>query len=457
MEIRLLQYLMHVIHCPNAEEQIRLLNRERVYKEITKNSTFNQARFSRIQHAALLQLRKFIHQRTLSAKDVELDAAVLAEFFMERGAFQIAQLYIAQLQRWLQREREEVYSHENLQRQVAAWRALSRFSLYTSDKNAAIFLHQAITCVERQYLFQKADLLLSLLNLSYQRQMPLEEDPEALCRAFLESENSFFLSTPLGQMYAAALQTMLASAASQKQAFDTLTKLYEEHFTRLGKEEREHFEPIIFNFCVRHFGEPKYREYLLHLYQRQVDQLKNARAGAIHANKFISLVRLGIYAKDIDFVQRLVEQCRQNIYGEEDSLSYYSLAKAHLYFEKRKYREVLYLLQQLSFGEPEYQYLLRMLELRTLYEMGEDRLFEGRLHAFRVALTREKDLSRDRKEALKRFHQYLSALWRYRDRAKIQPLRDTSRLRARLQKGRIPEEAWFQEKLKELEQGPKQR
>ncbi len=449
-EVRLLHYLLQTLLDANEEKSMRLLTREEIFKNVFPSFSADEKRLNRVLHAARERVRAFVQMAmdAKSAPSAETDLSQMVEFFLNRGAVKVAERYARQLQRRL--DKDDSIGQERDRRVTSATRTLLRFHLSVGSEESSKYIFRAIEAISNQYLTQRADLLLALLNLHRQRASIEETDVQKHVQAFFDlSQGSSWQASLTGQLYTAALCTMQGPAEEQEQAFQQLLHLYMDNQENMGEYEKSRFEALIFNFCARHFNQSEYREYLLDFYRRQADRLKRIPARGIHANEFLNLTILGIMARDLRFVRTLAEECHHHIYGQDPPEMYQQLVKAYLAFEEEDFLRTFRLLQQIHFGSNEYQYLLRVLEIKALYEMREEYLLEGRLNALRVALSREKHMIREKRQVLKNFYALMMRLWRLSSMGAAAKPSEVRKLEEDiLQKAPKLELQWFQKKLK---------
>ncbi len=450
---KLLYYVARILeHSSKKEAAAELLKRECVFKEIFKEETFNSRRFSKVQHEAFCLLRKFIQiemKRQEIAEEQDSNLSDIVHFFMSRGALKVAKRYVHQLKRFL--KKDSSIGQENARKRLAAERAISGYLTAVSDVDEGANLLSALEALEHQYFSQRADLLLALLNLEQQHKLASKVDTKQHVATFFLYRDASWFQTEIGCLYVSAIQTMSGNAEEGQRSFEELLRLYLTFQNRIEPYERDRFETIIYNFCARHFQNPKYREHLLRFYQQKAKQVEK-NAGTIHASNFISLVRLGIYTQDLSFVKRIAAQCRGRIYGPESSEMYYRLAQAHIDFEKTNYDESLYLLNGLYFEDLALQYIVRILEIKNAFELQAETLVESRLHALRMALSREKHMPAVKYRTFREFYGITSRLWRLHVTPKEKRrLSSIQKLNRDIQThSNSVEVRWYRAKLKQL-------
>lgn len=450
---RLLRYLVEVLQRFNSNEWVNMLERERVFEAVFGQVPFHAGRLNQAQHEALCRVREFTQVEMSGAgalREKDYDIAQIVDFFMSRGGLKVARRYLHQLKRRL--EKDSSIGQENDRKKWAAERILSWYSIAIADVSEGANLPNALEALEQWYFSQRADLLLALLSLETQHTLTPNVDVRQYIDAFFAQSEASWFRTEIGRLYTTAIQTTVGSREEQERAFEALLTLYLDLRDRIEPYERERFETIIYNFCARNFQFPRYREHLLRLYQQKVNRLAT-RAETIHANAFISLVRMGVYAQDLPFVRRLIAQCRHSVYGPEPSEMYYQLAQAHVAFEGGDYSDSLYLLNGLHFEDLSLQYITRVLEIKNFYELKAETSVESRLHALRMALTRDHQLPAAKRRAFQDFYSITTRLWRLyltpRERRRAGSIRN---LRQDIQQHPgVIEARWYQSKLDELD------
>ncbi|MCS7035899.1 MAG: hypothetical protein RMJ33_06350 [Saprospiraceae bacterium] len=471
-ERQFLLYLLTSLAHPKEEERVLLLERKQIFKAIFGLKDFNEGQLNRLQYAAAARLRAFIQMEATGrvARKEEVDLAGVIDFFLDRGATEVAARYVRQLKRHMQQWGS--IGHETEQKILTAHRTLSRFHITVSNQGKDSHLPEALEVLEHLYLMQRADLLLTLLNLEAQRG-PLEVSSAPYVAAFFrDSQGARWFETETGRLYATALRMMAGTPEESQAAFDELMRLFIEYQEKIEDYERERLEALLFNFCVRHFGQQKYREHLLQFYLHQANKLTRSPQGFIRSDVFISLMRMGLYVKDLNFVRKLIEQCQNKVYGPDAPAMYHKFALAHLAFEEGNYLESLALLRTTRLEDLTFQYILRVLEIKNAYELGDHTMIESRLHAMRIALERDRQrrksvASQDsierkrpclpprRYEDFKNFHQIVQRLWRIATLpSKAGRQKKARRLQEYLQNLPSPIEAhWLRSKLGQLQEG----
>ncbi len=456
--VRLLEYILDALDLSDEKKRNDRLDRHQAFKTLYNSQPFNEEHLSQVMHKALSHVRAFIQHLEANgvnsiSEEIDTDYSSIVEFFLDRGDIKVAKRYVRRLER--QMSRDSFIGLQKDKRKFEAEKVLSRFYITVGAPPHQAHLREALEALDSQYFSQRAEILLSLLSFCRQRSGSLDEQAEGQLRSFFAQRDVPWFSSVGGLMYCAAIETLAGyTPAEQESAFERLLQLYHEHKARLGTYERDRFETIIINFCIQKFKEPKYREYLLDLYQRQYRPLRRSYSRNIHANNFITLLRLGIYCGDLEFVRALTEQCRRSVYGKDPSEIYDRFALANIAFEERRFRDALYLSRQIAFSEPQQQYLVRILGIKAAFELGEEYILDAQLHALRVALDRKEGLPPAKLSALKAFLRYVKALLHLQRKKRRAP--DIEKLLSGLEQNPATVEArWLKSKIAQLQSNPK--
>lgn len=415
VESFLVQYLFVVITEPESLSA-EALQREYIYQLIFPGETFNARNMTQIIGNTLKLLRAFVEIEMLQRSTNTVGQyGRLIDFFTKKGATNPAIRYSTRLKR----EQENKNSTDVLDF-WEAWQAesaKSRFVSTLNDLRGDMNIQKAMETLETFYWIQRLDFLIALFNLKNFNTVLTQETIDGLVQEIEQAASKPWSSTPLGQLYLAAVR-LLYSPKDQKEAiFYTFFEQFAGWREQVSAYHSERFETILSNFCIQQLHENKYSTYLLRLYE---DRFKPQIAGgqsSIWCLEFLSIVKLGLVLENLDFVQKFVEMARHKIVGIQPSEEYYLFAKASCLFAEGNYKEARAIISRLDFQDNLYRFFSKILEIKILYEGGKSDAtsLDTHLNAFRMLVKRESNLSNDKEKGYETFYKYVSRLARYRN------------------------------------------
>lgn len=148
------------------------------------------------------------------------------------------------------------------------------------------------------------------------------------------------------------------------------------------------------NYCIRqiHTGQQKYRTELLDLYKMGLTQEIIIEEGIVSPLDFKNIVTLGISLKDFDWVENFIEDYTPKLEEQfRESFYHYNLAK--LYFSKKEFKKVVLQLHQVEHQEIFVALDVKVILLKTYYELEEFDALHSLIDSFRMFLSRKKNLT----------------------------------------------------------------
>lgn len=449
-ETALIQYLFGAMTEP---EEVRedLLDREKVYQLLFPGRVFRVREMTQVLSDAIDLARAFVEIEMLQRNTNTVGRyGRLVDFFTEKGAAPVAIRYSKRLKRAQERNHStDVHDFwENWQ----AESAMTRFATMLSDFRGDLNLQNAVKALETHYWIQRLDFLMALFNLKNFNAVLTEEIIDQMVAGIEQAADRPWSGTPLGQLCLDAMRMLYRPAAEKDAAFLTFFDRFYHLKAQVSPYHVMRFEALLFNFCIQRFHENKYEGYLLRLYENRIKPQMEGDLSSILAMEFLGVVKLGLLRDKLDFVQKFVEMARYKIRGLQPSEHYYLFGKASCLFAERKYEEARAAISALEFQDNFYKFFSKILEIKILYEGGEQEasLLDAQLHAFRMLASRDSSLSKDKANGYKNFHRYMSRLvsFRYEPRQFVQRLQET---RAELEAEEdIYEQRWLLAKIEEI-------
>lgn len=421
------------------------LDKHTIYAKLFNGKTFAAATINNLFSATLRLARRFIEMEE-SVKDKHPVKTHLAyfTFFYNKPAPELARKYLKRMEDvWAERK-----TWENEQDFYLGWKielAKTDLLLAISEGTDDVNFKNQLKAWDEMSLLGRMSILAQLFN--FNRMVPVigYEEREALLAELRLFENHPFAHNPLARLLRMAIEFLHYNDEKAEEVFDLFV-------VELAKEEQNlsnHFiklcEVLAYNFCVRRFASERYRSIIFNLFRRQVETGRIYFNGKIPANNFISIVSSALLQKEFDWVLRFLNDHRDQILGRQPSEDYY-LANLAIYFfrigEIDKAREITL---KLNFGEIQYKYSLRTLEIKILFVSaktdGDMELVENKLKNLSISMLREEKMPKEKRNAYSAFVNFMMRLCRLRRNP------NTGRLRKLLediqQAGEMTEVYWL--------------
>ncbi|MBK9337814.1 MAG: hypothetical protein IPM98_15185 [Lewinellaceae bacterium] len=450
-EINLIQCIFQALSDTEVPVQIGL-ERERVFQVLFPGSPYNTRSLTKIANSALELVRAFIEAEMLHRRSLRPVGpyARLVDFFTERGAIEAATRYLKRMERV-----QETNNSKDVFELSDDWEAgnsKSKLMTVYSDIKDDVNLLATLQALETFYWIQRLDLLVPLFNLRNFKTILSDAEVDAILKEIDLEATAPWYSSPLGQLYRVTLKFLCDAGADGEVAFDTFMEIFSKYKAQIPEYHLKRFEQLAYNFCVRKFQIPKYREVLFDLYRSRYQSSSQAEEASIPASEFLSIFKTAIIQQQFEFARSFADMLRHKIAGIQPSEDYYQLSMALYLFAKREFDEARVIVTTLNFHDIAYRYLAKLLEIELLYEGGEPDygLLENRLHAFRIMIGRETSLTGERVRCYDNFYKFTTRLDRLR--------KSTKKIKTRLQELHdeieavvdIYERKWLKKKIEEL-------
>jgi hypothetical protein len=143
------------------------------------------------------------------------------------------------------------------------------------------------------------------------------------------------------------------------------------------------------NHCTWHFnhGRLEFAALNLELFKYCFQHNLLFENGKIQAATYLNMVQAGLIARDFDWLDAVMPQCRDYIVGVPAPAELYNYTRANYYYHRREYDRALELLRDAS--DDLYNNLMaRKLELKIYYETGSP-LLDSKIENFKLFIFRQ--------------------------------------------------------------------
>jgi len=245
--------------------------------------------------------------------------------------------------------------------------------------------------LDTYYICAKLKYYCKVLN--YQNFRSYNYNIKMIDAVLKEAEQPHYSKIPSIQIYYHGVFTMLS--LDNEENFFSLKKLLKENTSNFSIGELQNIFVLARNFCVKNLNRGK-REYVkeaLALYKIEIASNIIFEDGKIVDGDCRNIIKLALLANEIDWALQFLKR-----YKVEISTEVYTLSLGNLYFEQKKYIDVLALLLPVSFEEVILSLALRGLILKTYFQLCRsannfdyDEKLEAYIDSFKMFLKRKKE------------------------------------------------------------------
>ncbi len=204
------------------------------------------------------------------------------------------------------------------------------------------------------------------------------------------------------------------------------------------------------NCCVSRIdlGYEKYNKECFDVYKLMIKRnLFKAYPGYLSLSTYTAVVNTGLAVSEFDFLEGFIEEYSTSLNPEYRS-SALNYAKAQLHFKKKEYGKVLECVSQTETCYANFKYHLKMLALKTYYEMRDYDAFYYASDSFQHFISKNKNVSRHYRVEFGNFIHAIDQLVKFRQKNNDKYLFKAEQI---ISEGRAASAAWLKEKLNECE------
>ncbi|MBK8966980.1 MAG: hypothetical protein R3D58_05215 [Saprospiraceae bacterium] len=427
------------------------LKKKVLYAGIFSQRDYVPQTLNNLATSALKYVRKFIVAQMGNDLDRPIhNQTQLLRFFREKGDYDLCNKYLQRLER-------EIAANNSpdpvdyMQR----WQAediKSDFLGMKTEQKGDFNLKEALNALDQFYLTKRVEMLTTIFNQNALSPILTENEAEMLLREVDAWSDKPVYRHPLIQLSRKVLVFLHTNGPEAEAEFAEFRAMLADEEANLSLYYLKRFESLAYNFCVRRFREKTYREILFDLLRRRIHPDRLNKEGTIQHIELLSLIKTGILGKEFELVQTLLDTFKNKIKGPQPSTLYEAFCQAFIYFHTGRFQEAYQLILHLNFHDTSYKYVHKMLEIKLLFEATDKDfdLIESKLMAFRVALTRERNVASEKILVQRNFVNTMLHLNNWCR----QPSKNWDQLEAMYQEvvdnPMLSERIWLIQKLKEL-------
>ena len=222
-----------------------------------------------------------------------------------------------------------------------------------------------------------------------------------------------FLNSPLVEVYYNILITLNSTESDSETSFSKILVLTQEHQSILSIEDLKNIYQYEKNFCIRRInkGEDNYRHILFNLYKTILANKRIMNHEYFSQWEFKNIVTLGLRLKEGEWTKNFISKYINFLPPSErkNALTYNT---AMLYYYNKSYKFVLKYLQEVEFTDLYYQLDSKSILLKVYFETDEQEALLHHIAAFKVFLSRNKNISSYQLTIYKNFIRYSLKIFR---------------------------------------------
>jgi uncharacterized protein Smg (DUF494 family) len=274
-----------------------------------------------------------------------------------------------------------------------------------SERKSNPFLQSGADALDRFYFSQKLRYACAMLNEQGIVAASFELTFTDEIRAFLAVHPPWLTIPSIAVFY--RIWRMLSQTDSDND-FLALKALIAEHASVFSADEQKELYGYALNYCIRQIRNVR-EEYVaeaLHLYERSIENGVLLSGGELLPWHFKNIVRLGLRSKRFDWTEVFIREKSNllNSFFRSDAL-HFSLAD--LYFYTKRYDNALTHLNQVAFSDVHYMLGAKEMLAKIYFEHNEHNALDSHIHAFRVFLRRNKQITNEIRHAYLHFLAFL--------------------------------------------------
>ncbi len=373
------------------------LKKKALYAAVFPQRAYVPQTINNLATSALKYVRKFIVTQMGQAFDRPVHNHMqLLHFFREKGDYDLCDKYLQRLER--ETAQNNSPDHIDLMQAWQAEEVKSDFLGMKTEQKGDFNLKESLAALDQFYLIKRLEVLSTIFNQNSLSPILHEQEVTEFIREVDCWAGKPAYNHPLVQLSRKTLVFLHSGDPGVEQVFEEFRTMLQAREASLSLYYLKRFESLAYNFCARRFREKPYREILFDLLRRRIHPDRLNKEGTIQHIELLSLIKTGIMGKEFELVQALLDTFKHKIKGPQPSALYEDFCQAFIYFYTGRFQEAYQLILQLNFHDTSYKYVHKMLEIRLLFEAAQKDfdLIESKLMAYRVALTRERNISQEK-------------------------------------------------------------
>lgn len=353
--------------------------KQKVFARLFGKQKYDDNKMRHLQSVLTGHVEQYISQY-LSADNYSHHFGLL-KFFRQRGLDKYFEQQLAQLHKKLGSEKTKdstFYYHQML--------ADDEYNKYIKGKQKRTLepnIQSLSDNLDRYYVINKLAVYAEALN--YKNIVTANYDIGLIEPLLQEISTSAKLKVPAITLRHTALQTLLDG--DNESHFQQLKKLLHTHIHILEREEANDMYTLARNYCINRInkGHKKFARDLFELYQLEINAIKPGSNAELSATVYKNAVTLAFNLNENTWAYNFIKTYSPMLPVAQREPNYtFNMARYH--FVGKQYGEVIKLLSTVEYSDLFMMLSVKMLLLKTYYELDEVTPFGSLVHSFRALL-----------------------------------------------------------------------
>jgi len=364
----------------------KILQKERVWKALFGDKTYNDLRMRHIMFFSLKVLEDFVSYKQSKTSSFEQEKR-LTKVYYDKKILKEANQSLHKAQKQLEKHyaaNEQYYYHqyelEVLKFDLAGTQNRTRATNITEiTKNASLFF--MITTLRHAYTARSHQ---SLKKTDYR--IPLLES------VLNEVETNDYTAYPILMIYYHGYQTL--NNPKEEQHYQQLNYYLQEEENALGTKEQREILLMALNYAIKKIntGSQFYMQEAFRLYKKGLEEDLLIEQDEMSHFAYKNIVSLGIILKEYQWLDEFIPTYALKLKGNsKENYRDYSLAR--LTFAREDFDQTMELLIKADYDDILLNIGAKVLLLKVYYQLAYWDALEALLESFRIFLNRKKELS----------------------------------------------------------------
>ncbi len=385
---------------PNWEEE--KLKKEKIWKKIFPKEPFNDTRFRQNVSQLFQLVEKFITQHLSFTKEQYFQNRII--FYSKRYLEKDAKDTLKEWEAFEALKTEQSEQFYQTQTAILFHKSLLYYNVMThSPSENEYFLPHFFAANETHFILSELKWACVLLS-NYQRKPEFQYEASPFIPIILKqvAEKEELRAIPAIHIHYLIYKMLLNE--DDESIYEILSEYMEKYPQFLTGDEWGHFAVFLRNYCIRKsHNSAKFRDKLQILHDKQLKNGLIFSFNQLPAPIFRNMVDIAIKTKNTAWLKEIILIYNDRFLAEMRAyLANYAYAR--IAFSEDKWKETLHFLNKLEKSEDLFAEInVRILYVKTYYELKEWDIVNNLLETFKVYLYRQEMLSEYNKNRYKNF------------------------------------------------------
>jgi hypothetical protein len=265
-------------------------------------------------------------------------------------------------------------------------------STFRSVKESTVILNELNT----YFVLEKLKSYVFLLSMKKMYQ--LEVNIKFMDEVFSLIQVNHFEQHPAIAVYQSIMGTIMNE--EEKDNYYVLKGLIREHIHKFNTDFQREIYTMAISYCINRSNQSivEFVKEQFELFKESVERNIIQENNEISVPVFRNIVFAALRVKQFAWAENFIDNYKIYIHPKyRDNAVYFSLARLEI--NRENYDKVLDYLQLINYDDVWYQLGARTMQMAAYYKLGEYDALESLLNAYKMFISREKSLTKERKKA----------------------------------------------------------